>query len=402
MKITEVKKKNGATVYRASVYLGVDQVTGKKVKTKVTGRTQKEVKQKARQEKIAFQQDGFTRFQATSIASYQELAELWWESYKYTVKPNTQDNIKRLLDNHVLPLFGVYKLDKLTTPLIQSIVNKLADKTNKGEPGAYLHYDKIHALNKRILQYGVTMQAISSNPARDVVLPRNTQKAKRKKVKHFDNQDLKKFLDYLGGLDLAKYRNLYEATLYKFLLATGCRINEALALSWSDIDLENATISITKTLNHLGQINSPKSKASYRDIDIDQDTITMLKAYQLRQIQEAWKLGQTETVVFSDFIHDYPKNKTLATRLRTHFKRAGVSNIGFHGFRHTHASLLLNSGIPYKELQHRLGHSTLSMTMDIYSHLSKENAKKAVSFYETALKALQGEQKGEQTQKSTF
>lgn len=388
MKITEVKKKNGATVYRASVYLGVDQVTGKKVKTKVTGRTQKEVKQKAKQEKIAFQQDGFTRFQATSIASYQELAELWWESYKYTVKPNTQDNVKKLLDNHVLPLFGIYKLDKLTTPLIQSIVNKLADKTNKGEPGAYLHYDKIHALNKRILQYGVTMQAISSNPARDVVLPRNTQKAKRKKVKHFENQDLKKFLDYLGGLDQAKYRNLYEATLYKFLLATGCRINEALALSWSDIDLGNATISITKTLNHLGQINSPKSKASYRDIDIDQGTIIMLKAYQLRQIQEAWKLGRTETVVFSDFIHDYPNNKTLGNRLKTRFKRAGVPNIGFHGFRHTHASLLLNSGIPYKELQYRLGHSTLSMTMDIYSHLSKENAKKAVSFYETALKAL--------------
>ncbi|SQE87129.1 Integrase/recombinase, phage associated [Streptococcus dysgalactiae subsp. equisimilis] len=388
MKITEVKKKNGATVYRASVYLGVDQVTGKKVKTKVTGRTQKEVKQKAKQEKIAFQQDGFTRFQATSIASYQELAELWWESYKHTVKPNTQDNVKKLLDNHVLPLFGVYKLDKLTTPLIQSIVNKLADKTNKGEPGAYLHYDKIHALNKRILQYGMTMQAIPANPARDVVLPRNTQKAKRKKVKHFENQDLKKFLDYLGGLDLSKYRNLYEATLYKFLLATGCRINEALALSWSDIDLENATISITKTLNHLGQINSPKSKASYRDIDIDQATITMLKAYQLRQIQEAWKLGRTETVVFSDFIHDYPSNKTLGTRLKTRFKRAGVPNIGFHGFRHTHASLLLNSGIPYKELQYRLGHSTLSMTMDIYSHLSKENAKKAVSFYETALKAL--------------
>ena len=287
-----------------------------------------------------------------------------------------------------MPLFGVYKLDKLTTPLIQSIVNKLADKTNKGEPGAYLHYDKIHALNKRILQYGVTMQAISSNPSRVVVLPRNTQKAKRKKVKHFENQDLKKFLDYLGELDLAKYRNLYEVTLYKFLLATGCRINEALALSWSDIDLENATVSITKTLNHLGQINSPKSKASYRDIDIDQATITMLKAYQLRQIQEAWKLGRTETVVFSDFIHDYPNNKTLSTRLKTHFKRARVPNIGFHGFRHTHASLLLNSGIPYKELQYRLGHSTLSMTMDIYSHLSKENAKKAVSFYETALKAL--------------
>ena len=388
MKITEVIKKDGSKVYRANVYLGVDQVTGKKVKTKVTGRTQKEVKQKATQEKIAFQKDGCTRFKASSIDNYQELANLWWESYKHTVKPNTRINVKRILNNHVLPLFGSYKLTKLTTPLIQSIVNKLADKTNKGEEGAFLYYDSIHALNKRILQYGVTMQAIPSNPARDVVLPRNTQKAKRQKVKHFDNEELKKFLAYLDNLDLNKFRYCYENTLYKFLLATGCRINEALALSWSDIDLDNAVVHITKTLNYKQETNSPKSKASYRDLDIDQATVTMLKVYKVRQIQEAWKIGKTESVVFSDFIHEYPNNRTLQTRLRTHFKRANVTNIGFHGFRHTHASLLLNSGIPYKELQHRLGHSTLSMTMDIYSHLSKESAKKAVSFYETALKAL--------------
>ena len=232
------------------------------------------------------------------------------------------------------------------------------------------------------------MQAIPSNPARDVVLPRNTQKAKRKKVKHFENQELKKFLDYLDNLDSDRYRYYYETTLYKFLLATGCRINEALALSWSDIDLDNAVVHVTKTLNRDLEINSPKSKASYRDIDIDQATVSMLKQYKLRQTKEAWKIGQRESVVFYDFIHEYPSSSRLKRRLQTHFKRADVPNIGFHGFHHTHASLLLNSGIPYKELQYRLGHSTLSMTMDIYSHLSKENAKKAVSFYETALKAL--------------
>ena len=385
MQIKKITKKDGSAVYRASVYLGVDQVTGKDVKTSVTGRTRKEVKQKSKEAEIEFIKNGSTRFQASTITTYNEIANLWWDSYKHTVKPNTQDYTRKILNTHILPLFGAYKLDKLTTPLIQSIVNKLADKTNKGEPGAYLHYDKIHALNKRILQYGVVMQAIPFNPAREVILPRNTQKAKRKKVKHFENQDLKTFLDYLGGLDLAKYRNLYEATLYKFLLATGCRINEALALSWSDIDLDNAVVHITKTLNYKQELNSPKSKSSERDIDIDPQTVTMLKQYKRRQVQEAWKLGRTETVVFSDFIHEYPNNRTLQTRLRTHFKRAEVPNIGFHGFRHTHASLLLNSGIPYKELQHRLGHSQLSMTMDIYSHLSKENAKKAVSYFETAL-----------------
>ncbi|HEM3633705.1 TPA: site-specific integrase [Streptococcus suis] len=385
MKITEVKRKDGSIVYRASVYLGIDSITGKKVKTNITGRTKKEVKNKTQQAIATFKTDGATRYQSATITNYQELAELWWNSYKHTVKPNTRGNVKTLLNRHVIPLFGAYKLDKLTTPLLQSIVIKLADKANTGEAGAYLHYDKIHALNKRILQYGVVMQVLPYNPAREVILPRNAKKATRKKVKHFNDEQLKQFLDYLDSLDLSRYRNLYEVTLYKFLLATGCRINEVLALHWSDIDLNNATVSITKTLNRYGSINSPKSNASIRDIDIDRQTVAMLKEYRRRQIQEAWTLGRSETVVFSDFIHDYPEDKTLGNRLTTRLRNIGLPNIGFHGFRHTHASLLLNSGIPYKELQHRLGHSRISMTMDIYSHLSKENAKNAVTFYEKAL-----------------
>ena len=387
MKIVEIKKQNGSTVYRSRVYLGIDSQTGKRIQANLTARTKTELKKKAQLAKADFQNNGFSKKENISLTSYEEVAQLWWESYQHTVKPNTQDSVKRLLSNHVIPLFGSYKLDKLTTPTIQRIVNQLALRANKREDGAFLHYDKIHALNKRILQYAVTMQIIDINPAREVILPRKIKKG-RTKVKHFNNLELKQFLSYLEEADLAIYRNIYEITLYKFLLATGCRINEALALHWSDIDLHNATVNITKTLNHLGEINSPKSEASYRTIDIDAQTIEVLKVYQKRQRQEAWKLGRTETIVFSDFIHKYPNNKTLSTRLNTRFKHAGVPNIGFHGFRHTHASLLLNSGIPYKELQHRLGHSTLSMTMDIYSHLSKENAKKAVSFYETALKSL--------------
>lgn len=388
MNITEYKKKDGTIVYRANIYLGIDQVTGKDVKTSITARTRKEVKQKSKEAEIDFIQNGSTRFKEATIKTYKELAELWWESYKHTVKPNTQGNMNKLLNKHILPLFGAYKLDKLTTPLIQNIINKLAGKTNKGEQGAYLHYEKIHTVNKRILQYGVVMKAIPFNPAREVILPRNTQKENRQKIKHFDNIELKTFLDYLDNLDSDRYRYFYEKTLYNFLLATGCRINEALALEWSDIDLDRAVVHVTKTLNRMQEVNSPKSKSSYRDIDIDPKTVTILKQYKRRQTQEAWKIGRTEKVVFSDFIHEYPNNSTLFTRLKTHFKRAKVPNIGFHGFRHTHASLLLNAGIPYKELQHRLGHSTLSMTMDTYSHLSKESAKKAVSFYETALGSL--------------
>ena len=169
MKINEIKKKDGSTVYRANVYLGVDVITGKKVTTKVTARTKKELKTKAQQAQFDFKANGSTRYKSSTITTYKELAFLWWDSYKDTVKPNTQDNVYKILNNHILPLFGSFKLDKLTTPLIQSIINKVANKTNNGETVAYLYYDQIHALNKRILQYSVVIEAQPFNSAREVM-----------------------------------------------------------------------------------------------------------------------------------------------------------------------------------------------------------------------------------------
>lgn len=387
MKITEYKKNNGTIVYRSQVYLGVDVITGKEVKTRITARTKKELKLLAKQKQNEFIRNGSTVHSEIKIKSYKELTDLWWNSYKNTVKPNTVGSVSLLLKNHIIPTFGDYKLDKITTPLIQNKVNKWADKANNNESGAFAHYDKLHALNKRILQYGVTMQLLDNNPALNVVLPRK-KKRKKTSLKYFDNTELKKFLDYLDGLNQSNYRHHFEVTLYKFLLATGCRINEALALSWSDIDLESSSLSITKTLNRYVEVNTPKSQASIRTIDIDKATVLMLKQYRNRQRIQGLEIGLVPDIVFSDFINKYVNDQTLYTRLRTHFKRAGVSNIGFHGFRHTHATLLYNAGIDPKTLQHRLGHSTISMTLDTYSHLSKENAKKAVSFFETAVNSL--------------
>ncbi|MGI1723227.1 tyrosine-type recombinase/integrase, partial [Streptococcus uberis] len=67
---------------------------------------------------------------------------------------------------------------------------------------------------------------------------------------------------------------------------------------------------------------------------------------------------------------------------------AGIPRFTFHAFRHTHASLLLNAGISYKELQYRLGHSNIAMTLDVYSHLSKDKEKEAVSYFEKAINSI--------------
>ena len=242
-------------------------------------------------------------------------------------------------------------------------------------------------MNKRILKYAVSLQLISYNPANDVIVPRKQQKEKAA-IKYLDNKELKQFLDYLDTLDQSNYENLFDIVLYKTLLATGCRISEALALEWTDIDLDNGIISITKTLNRYQEINSPKSSAGYRDIPIDQATLLLLKQYKNRQQIQSWKLGRSETIVFSVFTEKYAYACNLRKRLNYHFKAAGVTNVSFHGFRHTHTTMMLYAQANPKDVQYRLGHSNLMMTENVYWHTNQENAKKAVSNYETAISNL--------------
>ena len=349
MNITEYKKKNGTTVYRASVYLGVDKLTGKKARTTVTANTKKGVKIKAREAVNAFAANGYSVKEKPTITTYRELVALWWESYKNTIKPNSQQSMEGIVRLHILPVFGDYKLDKLTTPIIQQQVNKWADKANKGEKGAYANYSFLNNIS---------------------------------------NQELKQFLDYLEDLDQSSYENFFDYVLYKTLLASGCRIGEALALEWSDIDLKKGTISISKTLNRYQETNTPKSKAGLREIDIDKATVSLLKEYKKRQQIQAWQLGRSESIVFTPFTTKYAYACLLRKRLQGNFKAASVPDISFHGFRHTHATIMLYAGIEAKDLQYRLGHSNISMTLNTYVHATKEGAKKAVSIFESAISNL--------------
>lgn len=387
MKINQIKKKDGSTVYRASVYLGIDSQTGRKARTTVTAKTQKAVKVKAREALNEFERNGNTTKKRQVVKTYADLVALWWDSYKDSVKPNTRQSMEGHIKNHILPAFGSYKLHKLTTPVIQRQVNEWARNANSGVDGAFANYSLLNNINRRILQFAVSLQLIPFNPTREVIVPRKKQN-EEKKIKFFNNSELKSFLEYLEGLDLSSFENLFDYTLYRFLLATGCRIGEALSLEWADVDLDSASININKTLNRYMETNPPKSKAGLRIIDIDSDTVAMLKEYKKRQQMEAWKLGRTETVVFTPFVRKYEHNYAVGIRLRKHFENADVPNIGFHGFRHTHATIMIYAGIEPKDLQYRLGHSNISITLDTYVHATKEGAKKAPSIFEKAINGL--------------
>ncbi|WP_249629834.1 tyrosine-type recombinase/integrase [Streptococcus uberis] len=381
MKIIEYKKKNGTIVYRANIYLGVDSITGKKVKTSVTGRTKKEVRSRIKEAQHNFKTNGQTVTKAVPVENYKELSELWLKSYEMTVKPQTFIATKRMIYNHLIPVFGDIKLDKLSVTYIQGHINELSKE--------FVHFGTVHSINKRVLQYGVSLQLIPFNPARDVILPK-VLKPDNKAIKFIDYDDLKALMSYMEKLSNKKYSYYFDYVLYSVLLATGLRIGEACALEWSDIDLINGTINIDKTYSKsIRRLSTTKSKSGTRLISIDQATVNMLKLYQVRQRQLFHEVGgKAPEVVFATPTRKYQNTAIRQDALDRRLKEIGCPRFTFHAFRHTHASLLLNAGISYKELQYRLGHATLAMTMDIYSHLSKDKEKEAVSYYEKAINSL--------------
>ena len=386
--IKKITKKNGTTVYREQIYLGTDCMTGKQVYTTISAPTKKELKQKREFKINKFKENGYTRHKSVSVKNYRELSELWLKNHKLEVKPQTYSQTVSELKTYLLPVFGDIRVEKITLPMVQVFVNKIANNPNLGSVSLKI----ILSINKRILKYAVNLQLITVNPADNIIVPKNKKNISQKKeLKYFEINQLKQFKDYLDKLPNT-FRNYYHKTLYDTLLATGLRIGEAVALEWSDIDLDNGYIDVNKTIVWSRmETNSPKSMAGYRKIPIDRNTVLMLRLYKARQHQcfiEHGYGGKMAEHVFSNGLHAYPSREGLQKTLTKYLKLAGLPYLTLHAFRHTHASLLLNAGISYKELQQRLGHSTLAMTMDTYSHLFDDTEKEVVNFFEKAMASL--------------
>lgn len=395
MKINEITKKDGTIVYRTAVYLGVDSLTGKKVKTYVTAKTKKALKSLSDLKIAEFEKNGKTMLRKkVEFENFEALAMAWLDDYLLTVKFNSQTMMKSHFKLYIIPALGDYKVEKITAPLLQSIVNGWAKKANtapirkgKRPVGSNRGYKLLLNTVKRILDYAFQLGIITSNPARMVVAPRLKVRGKSK-IKYLDNAQLKKFLDYINGLEQTD-QNIFSVTLYKLLLDTGLRIGEALALNWSDIDYDSNIIHVNKTVDRAGKVqDSPKSESGIRDISVSNRTMLMLKQWQNRQRVHYRKNKIPTRIVFASAIGDYLSRGHIIKTLDTCYKNAGINLTGFHAFRHTHASLLLNAGADYKEIQHRLGHAKIGMTIDTYSHLAPDKAKETASIYENALEKL--------------
>ncbi|KST91121.1 Mobile element protein [Lactococcus lactis subsp. lactis] len=392
MKINRFEKKDGTPVYRTNVYLGVDVLTGKQVRTTATGRTRKICEMKAKKAINRFINNGKTTTRKkVNFKTFSALIDSWFKSYKLTVKAHSIRVMNNFLKVYILPSLGQYQPDKISPILVQEIVNVWANNANtskiikgKREKGKCKDYKLLLNIICRIFDYAIRLGELEVNPAKRVSAPKLKVKTV-KEIKYLDKRELKHFLSYLDNLE-PSIDNQLHSTLYRFLLATGLRIGEALALNWLDFDFDQQSVRVSKTLLQTGKVQeSPKTRESQRLIFFDSQTTQLLKRLKNQQING--QVSLIDTLIFSHKkkISTYKYELSI---LKKHLKNAGAPDIGFHGFRHTHASLLMNHDINPKEIQTRLGHKDYSTTMNTYGHLSFQKDRDTAKKFENILKSL--------------
>ena len=224
----------------------------------------------------------------------------------------------------------------------------------------------VHRVLFGALKYAVKMEVLHRNAAQAVTPPR----IQRREVQPPSVATVSSLLDLARSED----RPLYPAI--RLVAYTAIRRGECLGLHWENVDLDDGAITIVLSLvrsTEMGVIlEPPKRDSSRRVIDLDQATVEVLRQHRVRQMEHRLSLGQAYVdngLVFADELGHRMNPMSLTRAVQTLGKRIGESNLTPHDLRHFHASVLLQSGQSPVIVSKRLGHSSVSMTLDIYSHL---------------------------------
>lgn len=365
--IKKYTTKNGETRYLFQTYLGIDPLTGKERRTTRRGfKTMKEAKQAERNLLLDVEENGLPSNQSDGFQdpTFEELASLWLENYKTTVKPSTFENVKSKVEKMTEEHFKELKLKKITVAYCQRVVIELSKN--------YVLYNHYLSVINRIFKYAVLMDILDSNPFDKVIKPKSRQV--QRKGNFLTKEELKEFLKLAQTATLSYFFPLVHLMSY-----TGLRQGEALALKWSDIDFENKKITVDKTAVRIKEkqtLQTPKTKNSKRVISIDPVTLSILKSWKKDQIKIYFKNGKhfegDENFIFTNQRGEWVHIHNFIRYFKRFIADHKLKPITPHGLRHTHASLLFSAGVEPKNISDRLGHSTVQITLDLYTHITEE------------------------------
>lgn len=357
----------------ARITVGKDE-NGKQKRKAFYGKTRAEVQKKLTEAVNDVNNDAYIEPSKMTVAQW---LDLWMKQYKRnSVKLTYYTELYKSIENHILPSLGDYKLKDLRNDIIQKFIN---DLTAKGLSAGSVrkHHTTLHSA----LDHAAKNELIVKNVAMDIKLPRYDRKEKRILTPAEQEQ----------FISVAKKRSNGE--MFILALGTGMRIGEILALTWDDINFDNETIRINKTVTQIKdyddpddkwhpEVFDPKTKAGKRIIPLLPEISTMLKRVKAQQDIYKAKLGkgyEDNNLVFSTQLGRYLQQGHMHRRFTSVTKEAGIPEItSVHTLRHTFATRCLENGIELRIVQELLGHSDLKTTASIYTHVLPQLKKDSI------------------------
>lgn len=321
--------------------------------------------------------------------TFEAFVEEWRQKYaENELAPLTLKTYNHHLANHILPALGHMRLDQIQTMHLVTFINELrkpaARKDGKAGPLASGTIEYIYRVTKNVLSRAADWKIIKVNPMIGVPKP----KVEEKEVKFLSEDDAQIVVQKLYDGEPEVWRLFCLGAMIG-----GFRRGELLGFEWSDVDFENNTFSIHRSISltkdSQAVIKGPKNKSSKRIVSMPEWYMAELKEYQKEwkknywDMKNKWQGGDRQVVFHAGY--GKPFYHTQPTKWWTRFlSRHGLEHITFHGLRHSSATLLIedenNHGSEVdsilKAVQKRLGHSTFQTTADIYAHVTKKKDKK--------------------------
>lgn len=365
------KRKDGS--WQASIKVGVKD-NGKDKRKYFYGKTRKEVQEKLTKSVHEVNQGTYTEPSKLIVG---EWLDTWINEYmKNNIRQNTWKSYETQIRVHIKPEIGQLKLSKLNTSHVQALLNcKFEGGRKDGKEGGLSNRSikYIHTVLHSALEQALKENIIMVNPCNAIKMPK---KDEEKKIMYLTLEQVRIFLEY------AKESRFYSA--YVLALNTGLRRGEIVGLKWDCIDFEKATLAVklNAVITNEGTVLSkPKTKSSIRTIPVPQSALKELKRHQLKQLEyknfHMRGAYEEHDMVFPNEFGKPMDPNNFARNFNGIMKRIKKEHTNFpditlHCLRHTFATLSLESGIPAKTIQEILGHSTISMTLDLYSHVTEK------------------------------
>jgi integrase len=351
--------KRGKNSYSIAISLGKDSVTGKYKQQWVSVRGNKKDAEK-RLSELLHQIDNGT-FIVPNKTTLAEYLQKWLSDYvKPNLSPRGFERYESIVRVHLLPSLGSVILTQLRPEHLQK---HYTSRLNNGLSPLTVRYH--HVVLHKALQTAVKWGLVSRNVADGVDVPR----ARRIEMQTWDEDDVARFLE--AAKDSPYYALFYTA------LFTGMRRSELLALRWCDVDFIFSQVSVSRSLHQLRDgsyvFTQPKSAKSRRTIALSPSANLTLKEHKDKQGVQRSMLGislKDDDLIFSTVERKPLRPNTVSRAWTIMAARSGLKVIRLHDARHTHASLMLKQGVHPKIVQERLGHATIAVTLDTYSHVA--------------------------------